>query len=421
MRPEELIDRMVQRLGTELKGVLEEVRNGRVSAAALEGLIRERLWHVGGQALGVMLEAWDEQLAGQQPVWDHRTRTVVSLFGALDLSRARCRSQDGWWYPLDEALGLVGCRGWTAGVQEAVSLLACDTAFQTVSQWMKQLLGLSIHASTVQELAELAGRRAAGLPDRMERPAPDTLIVAVDGCQAPQRDGWHEVKMGTVYPKEGRGRKASGRGLLQAKEYLASLENCQGFGQALWRCLDGWGVQQVRRVVVMGDGAPWIWNLADLHVPGATEIVDFYHAVEHLWQAGEALWGDRQTSVATGSWVRHYRKLLREGEVEAVMGALERGGVQQAGGLSGERLKVLRLNQEYFRRNAGRMRYGRFRQMGLPIGTGAVEGACKHVVQSRFKRPGCRWSRAGLQDMLALKVAKLNGQWHRLWPHLRAA
>ncbi len=78
-------------------------------------------------------------------------------------------------------------------------------------------------------------------------------------------------------------------------------------------------------------------------------------------------------------------------------------------------------NVEYFRKNASRMRYGRFRQMKLPIGTGMVEGACKYVVQSRFKRPGARWSRLGLKNMLALKLARLNDRWEALWPHLTAA
>ena len=376
---------------------------------------------MGAQALGVMLEALEEQLARGQAIWDHRTRTVVSLFGPVDVSRARCRAEDGWRYPLDEALGLVGGRPWTMGVQEAVSLLACDGGFQTVSEWMGHLFGLSIHASTVQELAELAGQRAAGMGLCMERPVADTLIVAVDGCRAPQRDGWHEVKIGTIYPKGARCRTGSGRGSLRTKEYLASLDNAQVFAQALWSRLEDWGAVDIRRLVVMGDGAPWIWNLADLHMPGAMEIVDFYHALEHLWDAGEALWGNRDTSVVTKGWVRHYRRRLKEGHVEEVLAGLERGLAQKGKSLSQEARKAVALNLEYFRRNGLRMRYGRFRQMGLPIGTGAVEGACKHVVQSRFKRPGSRWSRAGLARMLALRLAKLNGQWEHLWPHLKAA
>ena len=423
MNDERLIDEMVQRLGGELKDVLGQVRRGKIPASGIEQVVREGLWHVGGQALGVMLEALDRQLVQGRTVHDYRTRTIVSLFGPLDVSRARCEDGQRRYCPLDEAIGLAGHRSWTTAVQEAVSLLSCESGFETVADLMGRLLGLSISAPTVQELAERAGSSAEEfLSQPCVRPdVPDTLIVAADGCQAPQRDGWHEVKVATLYAGESRCRTNSGRGKVLSKEYYATLENSQVFGEALWQRARGWHVEQARRVVVMGDGAPWIWNLADLHFPGAVEIVDFYHAVEHLWDLGEGLWGDRHTSQATRSWVRRYRRRLKDGRVDLVLLAAKRSGRQVGEALSAERRKIVRQNMEYFQRNASRMRYGRFRQMRLPIGTGMVEGACKHVVQSRFKRPGARWSRFGLKTMLALKLARLNSRWEALWPHLTAA
>ena len=423
MNDEELIDQMVQRLGVELKRISRRIDWGQVSGEALEGLIRQHLWHLGAQAFAVMAEKMDRQATRGRRVHDYRTRTVVTLFGPVDLARARCRGPEGWDCPLDRALGLLGHRGWTVGVQEAVSLLSCEMAFETVSDVMERLFGGSISPPAVAVLAEAAGERAAGV--EASAPAPieevaDTLIVATDGCQAPQRDGWHEVKIATIYGKQSRCRRGP-RGQLCAKEYVASLANAAGFGRILRGRMEAWGVDQARRVVVMGDGAAWIWTLSDLHFPAATEIVDFYHAAEHLWATGEALWGDRQTSAATKGWVRRYRRKLKEGRVDLVLAAIERSRAQQGRRLSGERAKIVGLNLEYFRRNARRMAYGRFRQMGLPIGTGAVEGACKHVVQSRFKRPGMRWSQRGLSCMLPLRTARLNGHWELLWPHLRAA
>ena len=171
----------------------------------------------------------------------------------------------------------------------------------------------------------------------------------------------------------------------------------------------------------MGDGAPWLWNLVEMHFPSAVEIVDFYHAVEHLWSVGEALWGNRDTCVATRSWVRRYRKRLKQGRVDLVIGAIERGQRPQQKLLSSDSAKTVRLNLAYFRTNRDRMQYGRYRKLGLPIGTGAVEGSCKFVVQSRFKRPGSRWSHEGLGRMLALKLVRLNNWWESLWPHLQKA
>ena len=422
MNDRELLESMVCRLGSELEGILQQLQRGELRVEVLEWVLRDRLWHVGAQALGVMLEALDGQLAAGRRVHDHRTRTIVSLFGPLDVARSRCDGPDGQVCPLDRAIGLDGQRGWTAGVQEAASLLSCDSSFETVADELDRLLGLSISPRTVQQLAEDAGRRAAAIP-AVSPPAraPDTLIVAVDGCLAPQRDGWREVKLATLYPQASRVRTAGGRGRLRTKEYVGTLDDARRFGERLYRHAERWDVEHVPRVVVMGDGAPWIWHLAEMHFPDAVEIVDFYHAAEHLWEVGEALWGDRQTSVRTRSWVRRYRRYLRDGRVDLVIGAIDRSRHQQDAVLSAERRATVRLNRAYFERNAWRMRYSRFRQMGLPIGTGAVEGACKHVVRSRFKRAGMRWSDPGLRSMLALRLLRLNDRWEQLWPHHKAA
>jgi hypothetical protein len=422
MNNDELFDQMVQRLGVELKSLHGQVKQGRVSPVAIEGLVRERLWGFGAQAAAVMLEAADAYLVSDKPVHDRRTRTLVSLFGPVDITRSRC--QDGS-YPLDEAVGLQGQHGWTVGVQEAVSLLSCECGFETAGDLMERLLGLSISGPSVQDVSEQAGQRAEALLAQNLPPTEPavgkTLILAMDGCQAPQRDGWHEVKVGTLYTKESRYRTSSGRRGVLAKEYLATLEGVDSFGRHLWDRAASWEVDKARRVVVMGDGAPWIWNLADEHFPGAVEIVDFYHAVEHLWATGEALFGDRERSAATQGWVRHNRRQLKRGRVDLVIAAIARGQARTSPRLPPERATVVRRNLEYFRTNQHRMRYDQYRRWRLPIGTGAVEGSCKFVVQSRFKRPGSRWSRQGLGQMLALKLVRLNDRWETLWPHLKTA
>jgi hypothetical protein len=423
MNNDELVDEMVQRLGSEIKGLLADSQAGQVAVGSMELLVRQKLWHFGAQAMGVLLEATDAALVAGRPVHDRPTRTVVTLFGAVDVTRSRC--VDGS-YPLDEALGLHGQQGWTVSVQEAVSLLGCESGFQTVSDLMQRLLGLCISRTRAEEIAEQAGRRAADVLE--SAPAPrehdasgKALVLATDGCQAPERDGWHEVKVAVVYTSESRAKTAGGRGKLLAKEYLASLDPAQAWGQQLRQAAGTWRVEKAKRVVMMGDGAPWIWNLADEHFPGAVEIVDFFHVVEHLWDTGEALFGDRQHSTATKGWVRHNRRQLRRGRADLVIASIERGQARASPGLSGERAAIVRRNLEYFRTNQHRMRYDQYRRWRLPIGTGAVEGSCKFVVQSRFKKPGARWSDPGLRQMLALKLARLNGQWETLWPHLRLA
>jgi len=421
MNNDELVDAMVQRLGAEIKSVMAQSRIGRVGAATLEALVRQKLWHFGAQAMGLLLEAQDAGLVGDRAVHDRPTRTIVTLFGDVDITRSRCT--DGS-YPLDEALQLQGRQGWTAAVQEAVSLLSCDSVFEMVSDLMERLLGVSISRTRAQEVAEQAGQLAGVM--RRSAPAPEghdasgkTLVLETDGCQAPFRDGWHEVKVGAIYLNESRAKTAGGRGKVLTKEYLGTVDPVAPWAQQFRQAAELWQVQKAKRVVVMGDGAPWIWNLADEQFPQALQIVDYYHAVEHLWATAEALWGDRETSAATQSWARRQGRQLKKGRADLVMAAIERARARPGLKLSQPAAITVRRNLEYFQTNRHRMQYDRYRRLKLAIGTGAVEGSCKFIVQSRFKKPGARWSKPGLTQMLDLKLSRLNRQWECLWPNLR--
>jgi len=420
MKEQGMFDEIVSRLGEELKGLLSLVVSGKASPAVVEYQLQGLLRTAGREAAGVLLESADLVVCRGQKVHDRRTRTMVTLFGRVDVTRCRTAQGD---YPLDQALGLEGRHGWTLAVQEAASLLACEKGFESVSDLLARLLGLEVSPPAVQQIAESAGARAQEVLKRCPEPvrtSPQTLILAVDGCQAPERDGWHEVKVACVYAHEHRAKTAAGRGKLTRKEYLATLEDAAAFGQQLWQTAQRWHAGEGARIVAMGDGAPWIWNLFAEHFPGAIEIVDFYHAAEHLWATAEALYGDRASCAATGSWARRYIHYLRHGRIDLVLGALERAQTRLPV-LPPQRQVVVRRNREYFRTNQVRMRYALFKRWHLPIGTGAVEGSCKFVVQSRFKLPGCRWSHAGLSNMLALKRLRLDGYWEHLWPCRMAA
>jgi hypothetical protein len=420
MKEQGLFDEIVSRLGEELKRLQALVMEGRVVPAAVEHRLQGVLRATGREVAGVLLESADASLCQGQKVHDRRTRTIRTLFGPVDLTRGRTTQGR---YPLDEALGLEGRHGWTAAVQEAASLLACERGFETVCDLLQRLLDLSLSPPAAQQIAESAGARAPAVLATCPPPvaeAPPTLILAVDGCQAPERDGWHEVKVACVYAHHHRAQTASGRGKLTHKEYLATLEDAAAFGQQLWQTAQRWRAGEGARIVAMGDGAPWIWNLFAEHFPGAIEIVDFYHAAEHLWATGEALYGDRATSSATRSWARRYIHHLRHGRVDLVLEALGRAQ-SRLPVLPLERQVIVRRNREYFHTNQHRMRYALFKRWHLPIGTGAVEGSCKFVVQSRFKLPGSRWSHTGLERMLDLKRLRLDGYWDELWSFRKAA
>jgi len=420
MKEQGMFDQIVSRLGEELKELLELVVRGQVSAAAMEHQLQALLRTTGREAAGVLLESADSALCRHLKLHDRRTRTVMTLFGPVDLTRGR--TAEGR-YPLDEALGLEGRHGGTGAVQEAVSLLACERGFETVCDLMARLLDLPLSPPAAQQIAESAGARAARAletcPPRVPE-VPQTLILAVDGCQASERDGWHAVKVACVYAHQHRAKTASGRGQRTHKEYLATLEDAAAFGKQLWQTAQRWHAGEGARIVAMGDGAPWIWNLFAEPFPGAVEIVDFYPAAEHLWAAGEALYGDRATSCATRSWARRQIHHLRHDRVDLVLAAVERAQ-SRLPTLPPQRQQIVRRNRDYFRTNQQRLRYALFKRWHLPIGTGAVEGSCQFVVESRFKLPGCRWSHTGLGRMLALKRLRLDGYWDQLWPFRKAA
>jgi hypothetical protein len=270
----------------------------------------------------------------------------------------------------------------------------------------------------VQTVVEQAGRRAAALPPAAVAIMPgETLVVAMDGCQAPQRDGWHEVKVANLYSNEKRLKKrVSGRGKLLQKGYLATLAPAVGFGRELWHLARAWGVDQARRVVCMGDGAPWIWNLAAEHFPGAIEIVDFYHACDHLKKGCDAAWGE--STQESKDYFDRLKTCLKETDdgAERVIRTLRFQGSLA----NGNKRKRLEAELTYFRNQQSRMHYPEYLRLNLPIASGVMEAACKTLVTQRLKRSGMAWTHAGGQAILTLRSLIQSNRWRSAWTLLSA-
>jgi hypothetical protein len=218
---------------------------------------------------------------------------------------------------------------------------------------------------------------------------------------APTREGWREVKVGVAFA----GRTGpDGKPQRETTRYFADVLEAEPFGWRWYSLAETIGRQRARRLIVLGDGAVWIWNLAEMHFPGAVQIVDWCHAAERLWTVANALWGEGHPSAAR--WVRQSKKHLANGHVERVIALLE-----QLPARSKEAKTTARDAVGYFGNNAERMRYRRFRRQGLFIGSGVVEAGCKHIVGHRLKGSGMRWSLDGLRPVLALRLAVLYGPW----------
>jgi hypothetical protein len=229
------------------------------------------------------------------------------------------------------------------------------------------------------------------------------LVVEADGVMVPYRDGWHEMKIGLV------GGQVDGK--LTAVSYVAQRASPDQFGPRLLAeaarrgALEvvGWEGSPLRprlallpEVAVLGDGAPWIWNLAAEHFGKRVEIVDFYHASEHGWTVANALYG--QGSALAKVWAEARANELRDQGAAPVQAALAAAHAPTPAAQ-----EVLRRERGYFRTNAARMDYPTFREAGLPIGSGAVESSAGHLAQQRLKRSGARWSEPGAQHVINVR------------------
>ena len=167
---------------------------------------------------------------------------------------------------------------------------------------------------------------------------------------------------------------------------------------------DSVGVEKAQTVIVLGDGASWIWNLADFHFPQAVQIVDFYHALERLGEVTRSLWAEGAPEGK--AWLAQCKTALYNGKVSCVLRSLKARAPRRK-----DLREILRKAIGYFQENRRRMRYDLFRANGYFIGSGIVEAGCKHVIAKRFKQSGMRWSREGLLKLLHLRLCILNGDW----------
>jgi len=339
---------------------------------------------------------------GQKYVSD-RERRVVSLMGEVRLRRAyywcpKCKASR---IPLDERLG-VAATDFSPGVQQAVALLGAQQPFAQGRRLLGELAGLWISQRSHRQVSERLGREAPPPTPLAKASGPvEDLYLLADGAMAPTRQGWREVKVGVAFA----GRAGSdGEPQRLTTCYFAGILPAEEFGWRWYALAERLGRERARRIIVLGDGAAWIWNLADLHFPGAVQIVDWYHALERLWTVAHAVWGEEHP--AAGHWISSLRKHLGNGHIARI---LERLGQLPARGKDAR--NTVREAIGYFTHNAERMRYRRFRRQGLFIGSGVVESGCKHIIGQRLKGSGMRWSLEGLHNILSLRLAVLYGPW----------
>lgn len=412
----ELVAWLVDQRGADLRtveaGVLER------GHALLRGLLGAVLAGAPAATTPVPTACPDCQAPAQR--LGARAKTLHLTLGDVPLARQcgycpRCRQT---WAPLDRQLG-VDQSGRSPRLVEAVALLGTELPFAPAGERLAQLCGVRVGASQVQAVSEATGRTLAAqqvaaaarafapgarpptLPP-VERRAP-WVVVALDGVLVPHQDGHREVRTGAVAAARPQDLAADWPPV--PWRYVVHPGAVTTFGQLLWLEAYRQGVEQAERVIVLGDGAHWIWHLAAEHFPDAVHIVDFWHASEHLWAAGRALFGDGDARVAP--WVADAGKRLRDGEIEDLLGEWAALAPKQAEAFAAE--------LTFFRNQAPRMAYDQYEAQGYPIGSGAVESANRHVVGVRVKQAGMRWTAVGVAGVLALRALLRSDRWEAWW------
>ncbi len=370
---------------------------------------------------------------GQQP------RTLVTVHGPLTLERAYyyCPQCQKSFAPCDAALGLDGgCS--TPQVRLWVGWLCALHPFAEAATTLEMLTGVGLSPATLERISVAMGQslaqeqqqqtqahREERLPEPALKPI-RRLYVGMDGTFVPLRDPWQrdgsqgdlncrfgECKIGVVYQtlQDKTGKDCR----VHQSDYVATLAGVETLEPLLATLAHQKGHHQARDVVVLGDGAVWIWQIAAKQFPGAVQIVDFYHACDHLSAYAEARFG--KGSAEGQAWQKARQAELKSGQFNQVLGAIREWRPSNE-----TKRKLRRDTYLYFYNNADRMRYQTYLEQGYHIGSGVVEASCKHIIGQRLDQAGMHWRVETAEAIARLRAAQLSSQppdltQHCTWPN----
>ena len=431
-------------------GGLEVVETAiRTAMLALGGSLLERLLTTDGGHRGTRIGCG----AGHHAEFvAYRAKTIATALGSVRLRRAwyHCTTCGHGRAPRDAELGVAGT-SLTPGLRRMIDRAGAAVPFAPAGRLLGDLAGIDVDAKTVQRAAEADGRAAAAavvaraeairtrtLVPLPPSPLPDILYVAIDGTGVPMtptetidragrnarpdghggslpddgRARTREVKLACLFTQSSldeKGRPVRDR---DSCSYLASFAPAHEFGPLVAAEARRRGADHVRQLVVLGDGAAWIWNIAGKQLPEATQIVDIYHAREHLHALAATM-----AFIVTDpdQWRQDRLDELDAGNIEAIIAAATDPAYPLVGIKATDRDKAL----TYFRTNTVRMRYARYRDLGMFIGSGNVEAGCKAVIGQRLKLSGMHWTQPGATGILTLRTQQASGPWDQIWtmPH----
>jgi len=364
----------------------------------------------------------------------NRPRGVETIFGSIALKRDYLyspRDKQGRC-PLDEALGLI--EGASPGLVRLVSRAAAREGFEAASDDLKELAGIQVDGRQIQRLVAVSGPNIAAQlkltgPDVEAKPMPLCYVEAdgtgipmvakeLEGRKGKQVDGTaktREVKLGCVFSQTKTDEEGQPMRDYQSTSYVGTLESVESFAPLLRDEARRRGIGRAQKIVFIGDGAAWIWELARTHFPLAILILDFYHVMEYLHELSQLLYG-KDTPWA-GRMKDQWKEQMQKDEVQAVIDTMKKRAAQ-LGETCTETAQKIEEKIGYLENNKDKMKYGTFREQGLFYGSGVVEAGCRAVIGKRLKQSGMFWSQSGAENILALRCALMGNRWDECWDQL---
>jgi hypothetical protein len=373
----------------------------------------------------------------QAQMVSRRDKTVDTVLGRVAIRRAwyHCTACGHGFAPRDAQLGIAG-QGMSPGLRKMVARAAAAVPFAAAARLISELAGLVVTGKRAGRHAEADGQAAAAVIEAQAAaiaarqvvplppapPLPDILYVAIDGTGVPVvatetegRDGkdgdgtahTREVKMAVAFTQASTDQEGRPVRDPASSSYVATFAPAPESGTLMAAEARRRAAAHIRQLAILGDGAAWIWNLAAQHFPEATQIVELYHAREHLHDLAkllEFMLGDDKDD-----WLQARLAELDAGNTGAICAAA------RVFPLAGKKASDLVTALGYFEHNTHRMQYADFRKLGMFVGSGAVEAGCKAIVGQRCKLSGMRWTLAGAYGILTLRCLDASDRWEQAW------
>lgn len=387
-------------------------------------------WMQIGQTLqqAVIQQRIEQLEQGQTGCRQKRSRHYHTPMGTIELTRRVYDTPQGSVCFADEQLGLPAT-AWLPQVLELASALGVGSEFPNAVQLLKRWTHIDISEKTLANQVEAAGEDlqqrefgqapqattnvASSLTQAVCPAAAKTRVyVGVDGVMTPlnANQGYKEALVGVLFWEADHWRVSAKRAIVRRREYVATLANRAAFTQRVASLYTRLAQQTPNQVIVLGDGATWIWQMAQTYFPDCIEILDFFHVSEYVWAVARAAFPEQVQR--QNSWVEQQQNWLKQSQWQSVVQTTTEliktaTGTREAG----EALV------RYLSNNQSRIDYQRYLQMGLMIGSGVVESSNRRVVTQRLKQAGMHWSKRGAEGVMALRACYLSNsqRWNQFW------